>query len=58
MTLKDLVFITKGKSVYCTIHTESLYDTETFRLYKVKLTTVCVGLMCDLMKNSDYLVIY
>jgi len=40
-TLKDLVFITKVKSVYCTIHTESLYDTETFRFCKVKLTTVC-----------------
>jgi len=32
--IKRLVFITKVQSVYCAVRTESLYNTDTFRLYK------------------------
>jgi len=33
--LKDWFFITEVESVYCAVRTESLYDTDTFRLWKV-----------------------
>jgi len=30
--IKRLVFITEAESVYCAVRTESLYNTDTFRL--------------------------
>ena len=33
--IKRLMFITEVESVYCTVGTESLYDTHTFRLQKI-----------------------
>ena len=30
--IKRLVFVTKAESVYCAVRTESLYNTDTFRL--------------------------
>ena len=35
--IKRLIFITEVESVYCTVRTESLYNTDTFRLLKVNL---------------------
>jgi hypothetical protein len=35
--IKRLVFITEVESVYCAVRTEFLYNTDTFRLLKVKL---------------------
>jgi hypothetical protein len=34
--IKRLVFRTQVESVYCAVRTESLYNTDTFRLLKVK----------------------
>jgi len=35
--IKRLVFITKVESVYCAVWTESLYNTDTFRLQQVNV---------------------
>jgi hypothetical protein len=37
---KRLVLITEVKSVYCAVRTESLYNTDTFRLSKVNLEKI------------------
>jgi len=33
--IKRFMFITEVESVYCAVHTESLYNIQTFRLQKV-----------------------
>ena len=39
--IKRLVFITEVESVYYAVRTESLCNTDTFRLWKVKMHSGC-----------------
>jgi hypothetical protein len=42
--IKRLVFITEVESVYSAVRTESLYETDTLRLYRVKQHIVAICL--------------
>ena len=44
--INSLVFITGVESVYCAVRTESLYNTDTFRLQKVKDVDFFLSFFC------------
>ena len=51
--IKRLVFITEVESVYCSVRTESLYNTDTFHHLKVNIgSTPCSRIILEKLINS------
>ena len=54
--IKRSVFVTEVESVYCAVRTESLYITDTFRLYKVNEVVFAVEKGVFAVENSAFYV--